>query len=345
MSPENGLQSVVSDARWLPAHWDRPAAALQFIHLPRERHGEFTFLADEYLGAAQLPTATVSLAELLSTSPQQPPAAHFIFHSAFCCSTLLARALDLPGKAMALKEPQILNELADGARNKMLNGELLALVLRLLSRRSAPDERVIVKPSNVVNLLAPALMDLSDDSRALFLYAPLRHFLGSIARKGLWGRRWGRRLYLQLLRDTGLQFGLGDGEQFELSDLQVAALAWLMHHAQAAALFEQCPGRVRTLDSDTFLARRTETLVSLGCFFEVGLKPGDVDSIVHGSVFKTHSKELGRDFHSKESSGVRETNPVIDDEIEMVATWTNHVADHVGVPLQFSADSALLAAT
>jgi len=343
MSPKNGSQSVVSDPQWIPSHWDRSAGTLQFVHVPRERHGELTFLAEEYLGPARLPTTTVSIAEL-SAAPLQSTAPRFVFHSAFCCSTLVARALDIPGTAIALKEPQILNELADTARSGALSGEMFGLVMSLLGRPSGPEERVIIKPSNVVNVLAPALMNGNAQSRAVFLYAPLRRFLVSVVGKGLWGRRWSRRLYAQLLSDTGLKFGFADAEQFELSDLQVAALAWLMHHVQGAALLGQFPGRVRTLDSETFLARRADALAALAEHLELDLNRKQAGIIATGPVFATHSKEVGRKFDPEDSLAPRASIAVIDEEIDMVSTWLTHVADHVGVTTQFSEESALLAA-
>ena len=341
MSPKNGSQSVVSDPQWIPSHWDR-SGTLQFVRIPRERHGDLTFLADEYLGPAQLPTTTVSIAELLPPAPPRSSAPHFVFHSAFCCSTLIARALDIPGTALALKEPQILNELADAARAGALNGEMFGLVMSLLGRAPAPGESIIIKPSNVVNVLAPALMN-NPQSRAVFLYAPLRRFLASVAAKGLWGRRWSRRLYMQLLGDTGLKFGFAEAEQFELSDVQAAALAWLMHHAQGTALLHQYPGRVRTLDSEVFLAKRVEALAALAGHFELDLDREQARTIADGPVFATHSKELGRKFDPEDSLAQRPSAAIIDEEIEMVSTWLAHVADHVGIATQFSEESALLA--
>lgn len=342
MSLKNNLQSVVPDPEWLPSHWDRSAHTIQFVHAPRERHGELTFLADEYLGPAHLPTTTLPLAGLLAAPELRSPAPNFIFHSAFCCSTLLARALDIPGTAMALKEPQILNELADAARAGALNAEMFALVMSLLSRRSAPEERVIIKPSNVVNVLAPALMNGNPQSRAIFLYAPLRRFLVSVAGKGLWGRRWARRLYVQLLGDTGLKFGFAEAEQFELSDLQVAALAWLMHHVQGAALLGQFPGRVRTLDSEAFLAKCPDTLAALAEHFELDLNREQAGIIATGPVFATHSKEVGRKFDPEESLAPRASVAVIDEEIEMVATWAQQVAEHAGISDEFASSSVLV---
>jgi hypothetical protein len=343
MSQKNDdLQSAISDPQWLPSHWDRDAATFDFVRLPRERHGDFTFLADEYLGPAHLPTAKESISELHRETPTEQPAASFIFHSAFCCSTLIARALDVPGAAMALKEPQILNELAEAARSKALTGEVFGLAIKLLSRPFAPGERLVIKPSNVVNVLALALMNANAGSRAIFLYAPLSRFLGSVAGKGLWGRRWARRLFIQLLGDTGLRFGFAEAEQFELSDLQIAALAWLMHHSQGAALIRQFPRRVRTLDSEEFLAKRSETLQALAVHFQFQLGSEQAEQIAAGPVFATHSKELGRKFDPEQSLEPRPPMAIVEEEIDMVTTWAGRVADHVGVPIEFPKESALL---
>jgi hypothetical protein len=245
---------------------------------------------------------------------------------------------------MALKEPQILNELADAARARALTGETFGLVMSLLARPFTAGERLIIKPSNVVNVLAPALMNASAQSRAIFLYAPLRRFLASISGKGLWGRRWARRLYIQLLGDTGIQFGFGDGEQFELSDLQVAALAWLMHHGQGIMLLRQYPGRVRSLESGIFLANRAEALGAISQHFELDLEQGQVERIAAGPTFATHSKELGRKFDPEESLAPRPSIAVIDEEVEMVATWLTHVADQVRIPIELPPESSLISA-
>ena len=91
---------------------------------------------------------------------------------------------------MGLKEPEILNELAEGMRARALSEEALRTVVQLLARPFASGEKVVIKPSNVVNVLAPSLLELDPGSNAIFLFAPLPRFLRSIADKGLWGRRW-----------------------------------------------------------------------------------------------------------------------------------------------------------
>ena len=132
-----------------------------------------------------------------------PPPPRFIFHSAYCCSTMLARAFDLPGAAMGYKEPQILND-AVGLRLREGDPRQVAAALDaalwLLARPPARGEVAVIKPSNVVNPLIPAILALRPESRALLLHAPLEAFLGSVARKEIEGRAWVRELMWKLIR-------------------------------------------------------------------------------------------------------------------------------------------------
>ena len=336
--------TLLSNPEWFPSHWEQPGNRVRFVRLPRDRHAALTFLADEYVRPLNLDTATASIAELGGAKALAARPPNYIFHSAFCASTLLTRALDVPGVAMGLKEPEILNELADAARSGSLPGEALRAIVALLARPLAPGEAIVVKPSNVANLLAPALLDLDAGSRAIFLYAPLPRFLRSVADKGLWGRRWARRLHALAARDTGLDFGLSSAEQFELTDLQVAALAWLTQHAQAIALLAAFPDRVRTLDSEAFLARRAETIAAVAGHFGLAIDERQSREIAAGPAFTTHAKEIGRAFDPEEPLQAKAAVPVIDEEIAMVAQWARSVADHAGISLDMPSASALLSA-
>jgi hypothetical protein len=342
MSPKNDLASVIADPRWLPAHWDSTQQKIDFAWLKRSDHSKLPFLSQQYLSPLAPPAASFPMGAVAEASGRLEGGPNYIFHSAFCCSTLLARALDVPGTAMTLNEPQILIELASAARGQLLHQPLLAMAIRLLGRPFGAGERVIVKPGNEANLLAPALMDLDPDARAIFLYAPLARFLGSVAGKGMWGRIWSRRLCLLLRRDTGLTLGLSDNDLLELTDLQAAALAWLMHRAQKLSLVQRFGARVRLLDSETFLARRAETLAAAGAHFGLALDDKQARQIADGLVFRTHSKELGRAVDPEQPLAQREPIAVIDEEIEMVGTWARAMADHAGLSFESPAQSMLL---
>jgi hypothetical protein len=342
MSLKNDPASIVADPQWLPARWDRQGERLHFAWMPRSAHSEVTFLGDEYLAQLRPPSATLALFEVVAAKPPEAPPPQYIFHSAFCCSTLLARALDVPGIAMALKEPQILNDLADAARAGQLRPDLVKLVTGLLARPFGVGERVVIKPSNAANLLATGLLELDPGSNAIFLYAPLPRFLRSVADKGLWGRVWVRKLFATLRGDTGLDFGYSTEELLQLTDLQLAALAWLTHHAQAAALIVRLPGRVRTLDCETFLARRGETLFAAADHFGFGLTKAQSEEIAGGPAFATHSKEIGRSFDPEQTRQPQSRAPIIDEEIEMVGGWTEALAAHAGLMMELPPEARLL---
>src|SRR5512146_1534880 len=100
---------VARDPAWLPHRYDAASDRIQFVACDRALHRASTFLTDEYLPGAKAPTVVGRAAAVAGAAPAGP--LHFILHSAFCCSTLLVRALDREGVAMGMSEPQILNDI------------------------------------------------------------------------------------------------------------------------------------------------------------------------------------------------------------------------------------------
>ena len=189
----------------------------------------------------------------------------------------------------------------------------------------------MIKPSNVVNPLIPAILALRPASPALLLHAPLEAFLGSVARKEIEGRAWVRELMWKLIR-LGLaqRFGFSEEELYRHSDLQVAALGWLAQHALFAELAAAHPGRVRTLDSDVLTARPTECVAALGTVFGIDL---DAAQVVAGPAFQSHSKTRDR-FGSADRAAERTSGLALHArEIGIVIEWAHAVAAHAAVPL------------
>lgn len=330
MSLKNDDASVLADPQWIPTHLRPDKRQVQFAWVPRDSHAKLAFLADEYLREIAPPSVWLGTDRVESAVCPAP--AHYVFHSAFCCSTLIASALDLPGVAMGLKEPQILNELADLHRARSLTGELLSSVTGLLARPFGLGESVIIKPSNEANILAEPLLRQDGRTRAILLYSPLPKFLRSIARKGMWGRIWSRRLHALLRRDRGPDFGFSHAELFQQTDLQIAATAWLFHHHHFAALAAIFPAQVRMLDSETFLSNRENSLTQIGDHFGLKLDPSGWARIAQGDVFKKHSKEIGRDFTAGKQADALPNSIV--EEVEMVCTWAQSLANHISMSLE-----------
>jgi hypothetical protein len=339
MTATSDLAAVVRDPAWLAHRYDESQDAIHFVRLTREAHRAVTFITDDYI-PADTPRLVLGRSDVAAAAGPPAPL-HFIFHSAYCCSTLLARAVDIHGVSMGLKEPLILNDMVGwrrrGADPRPL-GAMLDLVLTLLARPFEPGEAVVVKPSNVLNGIAPALLGLRPQSHALLLYAPLPDFLRSIARKGLWGRRWVRELFIGQLRDGIVDLGLGEQHYLDLTDLQVAAAGWLAQHDLFARLIGRFGAeRVRTLDSATLTARPGEAMAGMSDLFGLGLDEQAVERILAGPAFTSHSKSNAGFSAADRLAEQRDAAETHADEVEKVAIWAEAVAAAAGLSLTLEA--------
>jgi hypothetical protein len=310
---------------------------LTSVFVPREKHSELMFLSDDFYTADYPKVAhpAAAIGEFARDADIAP--IHFIFHTAFCCSTLLIKALDLPGRTLGLKEPDVLINVANRLvrSDDLLNRNRLQLVLRLLARPFQSGETVIVKPSNFANRLLMPALEAVPEARAVLLYSDLATLLRSLLKRGIWGRIWARKLYRSAAAWTSLNPGFDAGELFELTDLQVAGLGWLMqieHFHQAA---QQYGSRVSILNSAEFLRDTRNTLADVADAFGLSLDRATIDTITEGPVFSRHSKFEQRDYSVDEREA--EHDAVIAahrDEIDVVVKWIDAVASHCGVPLE-----------
>ncbi len=326
-------EAAVRDPTWLAHRYDPGRDAIHFLHVPRELHRRTTFLTKELL-PPELQPLPIRRDEALAAVPSPAPL-HFIFHSAFCCSTLLARACDRPGWAMGLREPTILNDLVGWRRRREPGpdlAEVLDGVLTLLARPFEPGEAVVIKPSNAVNGLAAAMLALRPDASAVLLHAPLGTYLASVAKKGLEGRLWVRTLLVGLLDDGLVDLGFSTRDLLGQSDLQVAAVGWLAQQALFAKLVERFgEDRVRTLDSETLTRDPAAAMRALAGLFRLPLSQAEADEIAAGPAFSRHSKinvAFAADDRSAEHRSASETHA---EEIATVVRWADAVAAAAGV--------------
>jgi len=229
MAAEMSAREVALDAAWLPHAFGPDGQHLTAVFVPRELRANLLFLSDgQFRGAFRKATfAAESLASACVAAPKAP--IHFIFNTSFCCSTLLANALDAPGLSASLREPNILVNVAERLiGDPMLGNAELELALRMLERPLATGEQVIVKPSNFANRLLEPVLELRPESRAVLLYSDAATYLRSIVKRGLVARINARKLYQNAASWTSLDFGFSGEDAFRQTDLQIAALAWLV---------------------------------------------------------------------------------------------------------------------
>lgn len=327
------VEQAIADGNWLAHRYEPEFDAIHFRYVDREAHRRVTFLTETEIGnAASLvlrrDECLAAARELALLTPR------FVIHSAYCCSTMLARALDLPGAATAFKEPQILNDVIGikvrGADARQV-AAALDIALLLLARPLASGEIPVIKPSNLVNPLLPAVCAMRPDARLLLLHAPLDAFLGSVARKGVEGRAWVRELmWTMMLLGQAERFGFTEEELYRHTDLQVAALGWLAQHALFADAASLAPDAVRTLDSETLINRPVEAMAALAAHFDIAL---DAAAVAGGPAFTRHSKH-GTMYDAADRRTEYERGIELHrEEVEMVARWARSVADHAGISL------------
>jgi len=335
--PKPDVCTVALDPDWLPHTYDAPGSALTFVHVPRDRRAELMFLSDEHFAGnfqkVDFPAAAV--ADAVREAGKAP--LHFIFHTSFCCSTLLANALDIPGTSAALKEPDVLINLANRLirSDDQANRQRLELVLRLLERPQREREAVIVKPTNFANRIADVALAARPEARAVLLYSDVGTFLRSLLKRGMWGRILGRKLFVQMSGWNAVDFGFSPTEQFEQTDVQVAALAWLLQIRHFDSLARAFGPRMLVLESADFLADPAEAIDKAQALFGLGLDKRRVEAIASGPVFTRHSKFGDRDYdpesRARDHAAVNEANA---EELQMVTKWIEAVASQAGLPLR-----------
>lgn len=319
----------LADPQWLGHRYVESEDAFRFIYLERSEHSGVPFLTDDYLGARPS-VPDVAAAQVLEQCTDGP--LHFLFHSAFCGSTLLTRALDIHGTSMGLSEPMLLNDVA-GFRKRGAAGPQVARMahgaLKLLGRPFAPGEAVVVKPSNVANGLIELFMALQPKARAVFLYAPLETFLISVVRKGLPCRLWVRELAENYLREGLFEpLGLDAEALFRQSDLQIAASGWLAQHRLVASLSSKLGDRLRTMDADKMSPDPRGALAAMAAHYGLSI---DAEAIATRPLFSKHSKSGAAFTPDDRAREYGEARAAHGEEIATVLSWSGQLAEAAGV--------------
>jgi hypothetical protein len=326
------LAEIIADGRWLAHRYDETNDAIQFRFVPREAQQALTFLTDAEIGDADL--AVYPREDCLTAARRLDlPTPRMIFHSAYCCSTLLTQVFDIPGTAFGFKEPQVLNDVV-GLQLRRRDARQVAaamdVALLLLARPLGPGETNVIKPSNLLNPLIPLLTAMRPDIRGVLLHAPLDVFLTSIARKEIEGRAWVRQLMWDFIRmGQAARFGFTEEDLYRQTDLQVGALGWLAQQAMFAEATTKHAG-FRTIDSEALISRPVECLRRLKGLFELDYDP---EATASGPAFRTHSKD--RSNYSPEQRKLERDRgkSLHAREIEMVLEWAEAVAEHAGLPM------------
>jgi hypothetical protein len=205
-------------------------------------------------------------------SPQAPRTA-LLFHTAFCCSTLLARTLQSVPQVIALREPQVLSQLARAALSRprtRIEGPLRA-ALELLARPWTQGGRTLIKPTNQANNLLPDILGATN-GKAVLLYSSLPEFVISCCKKLPEAELRVRWMAQHLLKDSQLQRELQVPWDHPFEFIEACVLTWYAQiERYADALAADDTDRLRSLDMQTLLADSSDVVAAASDWLELGV--------------------------------------------------------------------------
>ena len=255
--------------------------------------------------------------------PTAPPRLNFIWHTSFCCSTLIAASLDGLGKSLSLKEPKVLVDLADARRRGDLarTPDLPLAVFALLARRFGAGEQVLVKPSNGANALIGEAAAVTE-GRMLLLHSDCRAFLVSVAKNGEPVRAYVRGLFMALLADRPDAVRWPAGDLMRLTDLQLAAVAWQMQMMALRRAAESLGDRARSLNSARFLAEPKAALEALDDFFGLGVGKTVIGRTVTGPDFRRDPKSRAGFDAGRRAEAAAAAESALGEDLERIVEWS-----------------------
>lgn len=324
----------VGDASWFPIDLHVPERRFSFARLGLDALERSTFM-DTRLDATIEQVEAVPADALAAAMPVAPPTPAWLFHTSFCGSTLLARALHVPPHQVVLKEPLLLRRLGDARHAGWPLDDLCELSVKLLSRPWSPGGGVLIKATHAALNIAPELLAPTPGSRAVVLTSSLDDFLVSNLKKSAETQSKVPALAERALQAGSLHLRLPRQALQPPDLLCAAALQWAAQRDLVAALAVQFGGeRVRVLDFNDLVGDLAT--VAAGCSRWLQL-PAPAQAIaarareVAGSNAKAVSVAYGAQQRAQEARLVRDRHR---DDLNRAHDWAaRHLLPAMGAAL------------
>lgn len=321
-------RTLATDPNWFPDVLDAPKGVIRFARIARDALSAEAFL-DQRKNNSVTAWADCRIDDIAPHVPKSPAPA-FIYHSAFCGSTLLARALDAPGAVLSLKEPNILIDLVNARRvtPALQSGnrfeQIAGTILGLLSRPHVEGERVLIKPTNSASPLA-ALTN-ARGMPAIFLYGELRDFLISMLKKGEPQRAFIRQQFNIFALDPRGLSQIAPRQAMSFTDLQVAALVWRHQLEEFERMLQSSPNAA-SLNFASLTASRDAVLRAVARHLSLPLNDQHIDGVMSGAVFQTHSKVAGEQYDAATRKGENEAiESRYENELKLIEDWIGPIS-------------------
>ncbi len=294
---------------------------LLFVPVSRRTYAESAFL-DHRMTPRPTTVLHRPLREIAPMTRELDPPEAVIAHTSFCASTLFARCIETPN-LMVLREPRILNTLANDFRNRpyreVMESDFPRSTWHLLGKRYEPRQKVAVKFTNFTNNLLRPIQAEWPSTRILIMWGKLEAFLVSMLKHE---REAGQQLWMFLkafLMDRGADKSVIQ-QHLQQPLMQQAVMTWSLQILDLCQLAENNPGTVRTLPADRFLA---DPLGATRAFHHwLGIDAADDEVETHVRGVMGHDAKTGE---SADSRGIRSSRDQLRQDkaerIEQTLAW------------------------
>lgn len=289
---QSAINNITATPDLFPARINFHDAKAWFVKMSPRWYRESVFLDPGRInGTVVLETDLESLAEFCERINWQPT--NYIFHTAFCGSTLMSQALQTLYHCLSLREPEVLGNLQFYLKSTAPAQEKknwLECVQRLLSRRYKKGQAVVVKANDYSNPLICELINGQHNTPVLFMYTPLGEFIAGCL-KAENRRAWIAQRYQSIADEAAQKLNNRIGLSLnENAHAEMAAVYWSYNIAMFLEAWRSAPDKTKSLDFNDMLSQPLHAIKACGEFFKLTVDANvDMDSEIN-RLFGVYSK-------------------------------------------------------
>jgi len=293
------LPDVLTSPDFLPLRIDPNRRVMTFVRMSLDAYRDSVFL-DGRTRRVTEDAYELRLDDLLFAHANRPidfAPAHYILHTAYCCSTLLARYFELLPSCFVLKEPRLLTQMALTSYRAGREWERwFSLSVRLLTRTYGSEQVAVIKVNDWCNTLGEQLLAHNPRATVTFLMMPLRDFVLAVLKSSI-RREWVHTRIVSAVRDAAASAVLAHLRTDRLTDGQAASYIWLVNRLLCGKVSSgPYADRVLVLDGRDIAECSRTTLHRVLAHGNVSLDDTQILALMSDPSIGRYSKDLSRPY-------------------------------------------------
>ena len=318
-----------------------PEDQLSFLPMDRAHFAQSIF-SDQRIVPAENNVYRVPIKALMDAYQQRgyrAPQLGYIHQIAQTGSTILSRALDVPGRNLSIREPTHLRQLGvlggagfDVDRTPPNFGPMLGFSLSMLGKRYADAQPIIVKGNVPTSFIAEAI-DKADPGRpTILLHYPLEDYLAAVLRTPN---------HMQWVENVAEEVRLTEVPHFSelaLASTPLKAAGLWLGMMRVFQAVEDRNGNARALDANYLFQERVATLMAASKLMEMPFEEAEAEKIANGELFTRYGKNPDQPYDPAVRLERRKaTLAQIPGEIAEALDWAGKKAADLGLRNEFHA--------